>query len=97
MLINECTAIYDLEWLVKTMKDHGGEYQLLSLVELTNILNAVEDIQRPVKPFRVHSGGGTTWWNVCGNCSTAINPNAKFCHQCGKGVLWDGREQRGEI
>lgn len=44
--------------------------------------------QEAVKPEREHSGGGTTWWNVCGNCKTAINPNDKFCHECGKAVQW---------
>ena len=34
--------------------------------------------QEAVKPEREYSGGGTTWWNVCGNCKTAINPNDKF-------------------
>ena len=42
-----------------------------------------------VRPERQHSGGGTTWWNICGNCRTAINPNDKFCHECGKAVKWD--------
>ena len=38
--------------------------------------------QEAVRPERQHSGGGTTWWNVCENCQTAINPNDKFCHEC---------------
>lgn len=46
--------------------------------------------QEPVRPEREHSGGGTTWWNVCGNCRTAINPNDKYCHECGRTVKWDG-------
>jgi len=45
--------------------------------------------QEVVRPERQHSGGGTTWWNVCGNCRTAINPNDKFCHECGKAVKWE--------
>jgi len=44
--------------------------------------------QEPVKPERQHSGG-TTWWNVCGNCRTAINPNDKYCHECGRKVKWE--------
>lgn len=35
-------------------------------------------------------GSSNTWWHVCGNCHTGINPNAKYCHQCGKAVKWDG-------
>lgn len=45
--------------------------------------------QEAVKPEREYSGGGTTWWNVCGNCKTAINPNDKYCHECGKTVKWN--------
>lgn len=45
--------------------------------------------QEAVAPEREHSGGGTTWWNVCGNCKTAINPNDKFCHECGRAVKWE--------
>jgi len=45
--------------------------------------------QEAVKPEREHSGGGTTWWNVCGACRTAINPNDKFCHECGRAVKWE--------
>lgn len=45
--------------------------------------------QEPVEPGRECSGGGTTWWNVCGACRTAINPNDKYCHECGRAVKWD--------
>ncbi len=34
-------------------------------------------------------GAGATWWNVCGFCKTAINPNDKFCHECGTAVKWN--------
>ena len=45
--------------------------------------------QEPVKPERAYSGGGSTWWNVCGVCKTAINPNDKYCHECGRAVKWE--------
>ena len=44
--------------------------------------------QEAVEPAREYSGGGTTWWNVCGACRTAINPNDKYCHECGRPVKW---------
>ena len=31
-------------------------------------------------------GGGSTWWYVCPVCHTAIDPNDKFCRQCGQAV-----------
>lgn len=45
--------------------------------------------QEPVKPDGEYSGDGTTWWNVCGACRTAINPNDKYCHECGREVKWN--------
>lgn len=54
----------------------------------TNVIYLLKE-QEAVKPEREHSGGGTTWWNVCGNCKTAINPNDKFCHECGRPVKWE--------
>ena len=50
---------------------------------------AVLKEQEAVRPERQHSGGGTTWWNVCGNCRTAINPNDKYCYECGRRIKWD--------
>lgn len=43
--------------------------------------------QQPVKPEI--EGSSNTWWYVCGDCHTSINPNAKYCHQCGHKVMWD--------
>ena len=45
--------------------------------------------QEAVPPERESSGGGITWWNVCGVCRVAINPNDKYCHECGRPVKWD--------
>ena len=56
-----------------------------------NVKTELEEIlfsQEPVKPEREASGSGLTWWNVCGSCRTAINPNDKYCHECGKPVDW---------
>lgn len=81
--------------LLKEQKDMGKELtdaiELIHkknarIIELTDLLKE----QEPVKPEREHSGGGTTWWNVCGHCKTAINPNDKYCHECGRSVKWDG-------
>lgn len=45
--------------------------------------------QEAVPPERESSGGGITWWNVCGACRVAINPNDKYCHECGRPVKWE--------
>jgi hypothetical protein len=56
---------------------------------LNDVLTLLKE-QEPVEPAKEYSGGGVTWWNVCGNCNTAINPNDKYCHECGRAVKWDG-------
>lgn len=60
---------------------------------ITDTLKLLEE-RKPIKPEKAYSGGGATWWNVCGSCKTAINPNDKFCHECGKPIEWnrDGEE-----
>jgi hypothetical protein len=45
--------------------------------------------QDAVEPEKGFSGSGVTWWYVCGNCKTAINPNDKYCHECGQAVKWE--------
>lgn len=52
-------------------------------------LKALLKEQEAARPDLGYSGDGTTWWNICGNCRTAINPNDKFCHECGRQVKWD--------
>lgn len=33
-------------------------------------------------------GGGSMYWDVCGECHTAIARQDKFCRQCGKEIDW---------
>lgn len=63
---------------VKFRTQHGKEVEYIKA-------------HKPVKPQIERSGSGVTWWYVCGYCSTAINPNAKYCQQCGRPVEWDDR------
>ena len=59
----------------------------ISIPTAETILELLKE-REPVRPEREHSGGGITWWNVCGACKTAINPNDKYCHECGRPVKW---------
>ena len=78
----------DFEYAVRKSHREGWNYvDGLTTEDGFKILQLLKE-QEAVRPEREHSGGGTTWWNVCGNCKTAINPNDKFCHECGKGVKW---------
>lgn len=33
-------------------------------------------------------GGGSMYWDVCGECHTAIARQDRFCRQCGKEIDW---------
>lgn len=66
----------------------GDEFVMIPTETYDGVLVLLNE-QEAVKPEREHSGSGVTWWNVCGACKTAINPNDKFCHECGKPILWE--------
>ncbi len=40
--------------------------------------------QDPVEPEL--EGGGSTWWNVCGECHGAIDVSDNFCKHCGRRI-----------
>ena len=46
-------------------------------------------VQGSVKPKRAGFPDYGSWYYVCGECNTAINPNDKYCHECGRAVKWD--------
>ena len=80
-----------LQQIVKAKKKYYRDKD----IPISISYNCVKDLldllkeQDPVKPEKEHSGSGVTWWNVCGACKTAINPNDKYCHECGKAVRWE--------
>ena len=45
--------------------------------------------QEPVKSVRETGGSNVVWWYACGACKAGINPNDKFCHECGRLLKWD--------
>lgn len=40
-------------------------------------------------------GGGWSWWYVCGECHTAINAGDKFCRECGRPLIWEELNRKG--
>lgn len=45
--------------------------------------------QKPISASIVDSDGGLMHWWACGNCQAPINPEDRFCHECGKAVAWE--------
>ena len=48
--------------------------------------------QEPIKPkSKVRHGANAQIQHFCGNCMTMLHGKPKFCSECGKPVLWEGR------
>lgn len=56
---------------------------------LFDTLQILQHNRAPVRPNIKHSGGGETWWYVCGVCDVSINPNDSYCAKCGTPIKWD--------
>lgn len=85
----------DREKVIKALNDaltakenYPQESARMSFEFIKMLIDLLKE-QEAVKPEKECSGSGITWWNVCGNCKTAINPNDKFCHECGRSVKWE--------
>ena len=57
------------------------EYCMGQMIEDTIALLKELD---PVEPEL--EGGGSTWWNVCGECHGAIDISDYFCKHCGRRI-----------
>lgn len=53
--------------------------------------DALLKAQEPVK-VKTKCSTGMTHWYTCGGCDASVDKGDKFCHECGKGLIWDGRE-----
>ena len=80
----------DREKVIKALEDADVTNGIIKMSnQFRDILVALLKEQEAVPPEREYSGGGITWWNVCGACRVAINPNDKYCHECGRPVKWE--------
>ena len=49
--------------------------------------NAIENAVVHLTPVPVEmEGGGSIWFEVCGECNASLNSWWKFCPECGRGV-----------
>lgn len=88
---NAIKCLIDIEQIMITRQEICPREELQYWIELQEGVAdalALLNEQEAVEPEKEHSGSGITWWNVCGNCKTAINPNDKYCHECGRAVKW---------
>jgi len=48
--------------------------------------------QEAVKPkSKVRHGANAQIQHFCGNCNSMLHGKPKFCSECGRPVLWEGR------
>ena len=51
-------------------------------LEVNNLLQRHRETEAEIE------GSGYTWFFVCGECHTALNPNDKYCRECGRKVVY---------
>ena len=56
-----------------------------------DLLEAVFSLLKEQESKVEIEGGGSTWCYVCGECHTSVSPYAKYCRECGRRLIWDGR------
>lgn len=67
--------------------DGVGELYAVSGEDLQNAISLLKE-QKAVKPVKEYSHSGVTWWYICGSCRTVLNPNYKYCYECGRKLKW---------
>ena len=80
----------DIDLIVQKLNQAASSGMLSN--ELTEVLDEAaktiiyrtQSKEAEVEP----EGGGTFWFHVCGECRTAINRWDKYCHECGRRLIW---------
>lgn len=50
---------------------------------------AAEEITGDMETEPEYEGDSrATWWYVCGECRTSIDPRDKYCRECGRKIRW---------
>ena len=75
-------------------KDQGISYQAFLASEICR--KAADNLQQDPVEAELE-GGGHTWWYVCGECHTAIDPRDKFCRECGRRINWGTMKAKGGV
>lgn len=67
-------------------RDQELSYRYFQICETCR--KAAQELMRmePVDPE--YEGGQPTWFFVCGECHTALDPKDKFCRECGRRIKW---------
>lgn len=90
--VNEQMYLFVKRWLDDLPFEESKKIPFMAIGYCLARLSKQDELlkeQEAVAPEKAHSSSGITWWNVCGICKTAINPNDKYCHECGRTVKWE--------
>lgn len=63
------------------------------LMNCAVMLKEQEAVKPKKAPFPDASRSDGSWYFICGACSKPIDPYDKYCRECGKPILWEGRSE----
>ena len=78
-----------LEHLADCSKIAKCQYNKGWVFVRTDVVNdALELLQSDTAIVKIYHDNGITSWCVCGRCSATVSKGDKFCHECGRMLVW---------
>ena len=80
-----------LKTQIDTAKKMDSKWVYILVTEAEKCLELAEAedtiFMDPV-PTEIEGDCRSEWWYVCGECHSSLNPNDKYCHECGRRMKW---------
>ena len=78
--------IEGLEYTWRYIKERPNQTAVPKARAMTNITEAIEEMNKRMPQEMEMEGGGSSWWYVCPECHGAIDSQDHFCRHCGQAV-----------
>ena len=78
--------IEGLEYTWRYIQERPNPTAVPKAKAMTNIMEAIEELNKRMPKEKEMEGGGSSWWYVCPECHGAIDSQDHFCRHCGQAV-----------
>ena len=84
------------EDVIKGLEDSifgfDGKVQGLHFEKWIESSKAALELLKAQEPVKTKHNNGVTHWYVSAECDVSVNPGDKYCHECGRRLVWDCRD-----